>query len=880
MKLLRKIRALFRKQKLETEMAEEMRLHLEQRARENISTGMSPEEARYAALRKFGGIEQIKERARDQRTIGWLADFVRDLRFAFRQLARTPGFTLIAIITLGLGIGANTAMFSMLNAILLKPLPFADAGRLDRLYRSTNENPWGNFSAADFLDLQAAAGGYGKVSAYAYRDLGLSDPGQPAEIARAARVSANFFSLLGTAPELGRDFHAGEDLFGNHRVLIISHRCWQNRYGSDPRIIGRTVRVDGEPNEIVGVLPASFNDWRYLGWIDLFRPLGLSRAEAADRTTTWIGILGRRAEGRSAAEAAGFLASFGRRLAKQYPAVNAGSTWLTLSLYDALNNITKKSVLSMLIGLSGFVLLIACSNLANLFLARTMARAREFAVRSALGASRAQLLRPLVAESLLLAFAGGLFALLVAVWNADWLAYVSTGENGDSVVFPLDWSVLGWAFAASLATALFFGLVPAQFALGLDANGTLKGGARGTTGGRGHQRLRHILIVGQFALAMMLLAGAALFVRGVRDLNSRRYGWESERVVTGTILLPTANYAGDDEMAAFHRLALERLEALPGVKSASLSTTMPFVGLAGPRRYLVAGRATPEPGHEPAAMVNSVSPHYFETVGTRLLAGRAFNAGDTRTSPRVFIISQSTATGLFSNENPLGRRLAQAGGATLEWGKIVGVAADIESVNPQPGPVNYQLYEPMAQDVSRQSEIAVRTNGVAPSALVDGIRSAMTALNPDLPVHGLAPADTVISQSNYMWGVLGGILSALALLGLGLASLGIYGIVARMMAQRTVEFGIRLALGAQLNDITRIVLGTGVRLALIGSAIGLLGAYGLSRLIAMVFPGMRTDSVPVVAGTTVLLIAVALIACWLPARRAAKVDPMIALRAE
>ena len=414
------------------------------------------------------------------------------LRLAVRSLLRSPGFTLLAIITLGLGIGANTAMFSVVNSILLKPLPYPEGAQLDRIDRATPQNPQGRVSPADFLDLQREAGRYGEIGAYALGDTSLSEPGQPAEMVQALRTTSNFFSVLRVQPQLGRDFLPREDLPGNDRVVLISQRCWQQRFGGKADVIGRTIRVDGEPHEIVGVLPASFNDWRHLGSFDFFRPLALDQQKSADRRSTILRLIGRRSEKLSHAEAEGFIANFGARLAADFPEVNAGSTWRAVPLNSTVMSKNGPALLAMLIGLSGFVLLIGCSNLANLLLARTMARAREFAVRSALGASRIQLLRPLIAESLLLAFAGGVCAILVAQWVADWLAVRSTGDNGESVVLALDWHVLGWAFAASLVTAVAFGLAPALFAMRLNVNDTLKSGARGMTGGRGHQRFRQI----------------------------------------------------------------------------------------------------------------------------------------------------------------------------------------------------------------------------------------------------------------------------------------------------------------------------------------------------------------------------------------------------
>ncbi len=363
------------------------------------------------------------------------------------------------------------------------------------------------------------------------------------------------------------------------------------------------------------MLPATFNDWRHLGSVDVFRPLGLDEKEIRDRSSTWLRLVGRRSSTLTRAQAEAFIANFGRRLAADFPAANGESTWRAMPIEDTWLPKSAQSILAMLIGLSGFVLLIACSNLANLLLTRTTARAREFTVRSALGASRSQVLRPLFVESLLLAFAGGMCAVFVAWWTFEWMAAASAGDNGVAImVLTLDWHVLGWAFGACLFTALAFGVAPALFVHRLDLNSTLKSGGRGTTGDRGHQRLRHLLIVGQFALAMVLLAGAAFFVRGLHELNNRQYGWESDHLVTGTMVLPTTTYRGDKEITDFQRLALERLEALPGVVSASMSYDMPFFGLAEPRKYLVAGRETSEPGHEPAAVINGISPHLRVSV--------------------------------------------------------------------------------------------------------------------------------------------------------------------------------------------------------------------------------------------------------------------------
>jgi predicted permease len=800
-----------------------------------------------------------------------------DLRIAIQSLLRTPSFSLISIVTLALGIGANTSMFGLLNNILLRPAPYPDSERVERIYRGTPQNARGYVSPADWLDVKQEMKGYGEIAAYTFVDLSISEPGKPAEMVLGVKGSANLFTTLRTEPRLGRGFAAADEIPGNDRIVVVSERFWRNRLGADPNAVGKTVRVDGEPHAIAGVMSAAIDDWRHLGRVDLYKPLAFDEKQSRDRSSAPLRLVGRRDSHLTKAQGDAFIAGFGDRLAKDHPAQNAESTWRTLAIQDTLLPKQAEAMLGMLVGLSGFVLLIACSNLANLLLARTMARAREFAVRAALGGSRLRVLRPLFLETLLLALAGGIVAILVASWTLDWLSTFDLRREGD---WALNWRVLGWAFAACCATALAFGLAPALFAQRLDLNRALKSGARGMTGDRGHRRFRQALIVGQFAFAMILLAGAAIFERGVESSNKKRYGWAAEQLVTGTLLLPTGGYENDAKVVEFQRRALARLAGLPGASSASLSWSVPFFGLGEPRKYLVAGRPAPKPGDEPVALVNGVSPSYFETFGTRLLAGRVFTEGDTPESAKVLVINEAMARGLFGNDSPLGKRLARAGTSALSWGEIVGVVADVQPVTLDPSPVNYQLYQPMAQEPRRGSELAVKRAGVAAAALVDAIRTTMMSLDPDLPVRQLEPADATIARVNFGWDIVGKVLSMLAALGLGLAALGVYGIIARTVAQRTGEFGIRLALGAGPGDITRLVLTSGVTLALLGSALGLLGAVAVSRLIASSFPAMQLSVAPALSFATLVLVAIAQLACYVPARHASRISPTEALRAD
>lgn len=875
---LRRLRTLLRRRDVEAEMAEEMRFHLDQRTADLARDGLTSDEARLAAQRRFGNTASLQEHARD--TFGWgaLQRFAQDLRFAARQLVLSPGFTAIAVLTLGLGIGANTAMFSITNGIMLKPLPYANADRLERIWRATPQFREGNFAAADFIALRDAQAPYGEFAAYRSRPASLSDPGAPAELASSALATANFFSVLGVHFELGRAFRPGEDSPGRDKVVILSQRVWRNRYEARPDILGRTVRINGEPHEVIGILPPSFNDWRHLGSIDFFLPLALTPAQAADRQERNIRVIGLRSASTPPPQAAAFLSDVSARQAREFPAENAGTSWWSEDLIIA--SYGSPATLALLIALSGFVLILACANLANLYLVRTISRTREFAVRAALGASQLQLLRPLIAESLLLAVAGGSVALFVIEAFHHWARVRSTGDNGEQVNFIIDPRVLAWTLAASLLTALAFGLLPALYARRVDLNATLKSGGRGSTGGRGTQLFRRVLVVGQFALALVLLSGAAIFIRGLDDLHNRQGGWDADALVSGTVALPASTYRDDEAVLAFQRLALERLRALPGVEAASLASSEPYFFSSDILKLQIEGQSRAEPGREPAARVNTVDHDYFATVGTAVVAGRTFSAADTSTSTRVYLVSQSTARALFGGENALGRRLAPATDGAPEWGEIVGIVADAETVEPDANLVQHQLYRSSVQHPQRTFELFVRARGTAPAALVADIRATFAALDSDLPIRALRPARQSIERSLYQLGVLRDMLAAFGILGLALAAMGIYGVLARTMAQRNGEFAIRLALGATTREISRLVFSSGARLAIAGSVLGLFGAVLVARVLVANYPGIRANNLQILALTTVFLLAVALLACWLPARRASRVDAISALRAE
>ena len=810
---------------------------------------------------------------------------MNNLKFALRSLSKTPGVSVIAVITLAIGIGACTAMFSLMNSLLLRPLAFKAPEQLFKLERAWDRSRSDGFAPADFLDFKQSVGNNGAAVAFAFSSVSLAEPGHPPEWQNALRVSVGFFDCLGLTPQLGRTFTAEENVEGNHRVIILNHALWQEQFGGAPDIIGKLVRLDGEQYEVVGVLPASANERRLFGNSRLFKPLALTEAEKNNRDMQWLAILFRRAANISDKQGRAFIASFGAHVAADHPAQNKNVRWDAKDLLSASMKPTGRALLTMLVGLSAFVLLIACSNLANLLLARAMGRAREFAVRAALGASRVQLLLPLTFESFLLALAGGAMALLVSTWTCDWLRaeIVRSGEPGIGLF--MDWRVLGFTAVVSMSAVAFFGVAPALFATRVSLEEVLKSQSRATAS-RGHHRLRALLIVGQFALAMTLLAGAGYFLRGAQKALKENNGWNSDQVIQGTINFPK-DYRKDSDWNVFFTQLIERLETAPGTDAASLSYGLPYRGLNNQRRYIVQGRENFSENEKASVMVNGISPRYFEVTGTQLLAGRAFNNADTREGLAVAIISQSMARAVFANENPIGQRIAVDGVQPPEWREIVGIVNDVSSADVSQQPVRFQVYEPITYDHWYYGEgklfpvtIAVRASRAPVEKMTQSIREAIVAVDPDLPIRELMTANAMIARFTGQMEIIKKLLTAFAFAGLGLAALGIYSALARTVAQRTSEIGIRMALGAQMRDAISLILGLGLRLAVSGAAFGFFGAFSLSRLIRSALPGMSSNNAIILPLATLGLIFVALLASYLPARRAAAIEPAVALRNE
>ncbi len=799
------------------------------------------------------------------------------LRYALRQLARSPGFTAIALLTLALGLGLNTAMFNIVNSLVLQPLKFPDSDNLFRLDRITVQQQSGGHRAANWITIAQQSADFAKLATGRAWTFTLAEPDRPAESLHAFRASAGWFSVLGVTMELGREFLPEEDVPGREQVIILSHAYWLSHFGGDRTVIGRTVRLDGQPNEIIGVAPAVASDPRTLDSPEIYRPLALTPEELRSREDHAYDIIGRYRPGITKAQAATRLTAIAAGLAESDPKEYKDHLLRTVSLAPNLQG-TGRQIVFLLVGLSGFVLLIACANLANLLLARAIARAREFAIRGALGASRAQLIRPLLAECGLLATAGGVLGILVSLWTNAWMRQQFL-TSGLEINFTLDWRLVLFALGASLATGLFFGAAPAWVTSRVNVNDALKSGTRGSTGDRSQNRFRQVLIVGQFALALVLLSGAVLFVQGLDRLLRRDSGWNPAPLLSGVLAMPENRYRDAATQLRFYDRVQERVSALPGVASAAIGYVVPAFYFPTGRGFLVEGQPPPTPGNEPGAAINGVSPGYFNTVGTRLLRGRDFTPADKSDSRPVIIISESLARNLFNGQEAVGRRLAYLNEQETVWKEIVGVVQDVRFLNIGNSSPSFQAYVPQSQATWSYVTLIVRAS-VPPSTLMQAIRRAVGELDPDMAVKELTTVPDFIQRNMQTLSSINQLLVGFALLGLFLAALGIYGVIARLVAQRTNEIGIRLALGAQTIQVAQLILGTGMRMVIVGTGLGLLGAVGLERFLASAMPGLSANSIAAIVGATAVLITVALLACWFPARRAMRINPVEALRAE
>ena len=878
--LLFRLRALFGRRRLEAEMQEEMRRHVEMDTAARIADGAAPEEARYASQRQFGNIVRIQEAARDARGFPAFEGVVKDVRFAARALRRSPGFAATAILTLALGIGANTSAFSVLNALLFHVPNYPNARALVRLNRVSPAGETGAHSAANFLDFRAQNTVFSHVAAVRFGDFNLGESGQPADRIRGMSVSADFFPLLGLGPELGRTFAAHEDTVGAPPVVVLSHGTWKRRFGGDPAVVGRTVRLDGESTTVIGVMPAAFDDLHLWGRVDAWRPVMLPEISRADRENSNLRVIARLQPGLTLEQAESGMRMLTTRLAEQYPATNTGLGVRLVSLVFSAQSEGSRRITWLVSGLAGFVLLIACANLANLQFVRNAARGREYAIRAALGASRTQLIRFMLAESVLLAIAGGAAGLLGAYWTNVLVAQSFSLPDGSPLAVALDRRVLAFTSIVSILTGIGFGLLPAWMASRARVGEALKQGGRGTTGAGAPHRLRHVLSVMEIALALALLAGAGFFVRGLQRVIERDAGWRTDGVVTASLSLRGQNYATAAARGAFHQRLHAQLKALPGVEHVAIATSAPTAGYDIQNTFVVEGRVPPGAGRTTLADVAAVTPGYFATLGIPLLQGRDFSEDDRAGSPAVVVINETMARQLWPGENPIGKRIGGATPFMSNPREVIGVVRDVRAAATLADRAGgFQFYRSLAQWSFNSAMIVIRASRPA-EALAQDLRRALAGLDPDQAVFRVETVRDQIEDGLRSVDAAARMLVGFALLGLVLAAVGIYGVIAHTVVQRTNEIGIRLALGAQMRDVLALILGGGVRLTVLGIALGLVGTFGISRLLRSLAPEFANIDLLLTAAITAILAAVALFACWLPARRATKVDPILALRAD
>lgn len=806
----------------------------------------------------------------------------QDLRYGLRMLAKSPGFTAVTVLTLALGIGANTAIFSVVHAVLLRPLPLKEPDRLVWFWETQPDLPTAPFSAPEFLDYQSQNQTFEQIAAVRQTNFNLTGA-DPVERLRGAVVSTNFFSLLGVRPFVGRDFRPEEGQPGAPRVALLSYELWQRRFGGEPNVVGRTLTLNGESVTVIGVLLPEF---RFLPGIELWlnpqhivpEPLSNYRDQYLTmRGLHYLSIVGRLKPSASLAQAQADLDTIARRLQQQHPRqANHGVRLITL--HERRTGHARATLLTLLAAV-GFVLLIACANVANLLLARATRRHKEIAIRAALGAGRGRLVCQLLTESLLLGLLGGAIGLLAAIWGVDLLRTASPPNIPRLEEIRIDQYVLGFALAASLLTGLLFGLAPALWVSSPALTEALKeGGSRSMVAGPSRNRLSNLLIVSEVALALVLLVGAGLLVRSFVRLLDVEMGFNPEKLITMKISFLGKKYAEEAWRRDLVRRLLERLEVLPGVRGVAVANDLPLQGQDTTSTPAVEGRPLSE-FERIGVGVHPVNPGYFRAMGIPLLKGRFFSEQDGADAPPVVIINEALARRFWPNEDPIGKEIGVFGGShSGKFAEVIGVVGNVRYTG-LAGEISLDAYAPYEQVPWPHIALAIRT-ATDPAPLVTAVRQEVKSLDSELPIYSVRTMEEVTSETLAPRRLTLALVGLFALLALVLAAVGIYGLMAYTVMRRTHEIGIRLALGAERGQILRLVIRQGMALVLIGVAIGVGGALALTRLLSSLLFGVSPSDPVTFAFTVLLLTAVALLACYLPARQATKIDPMAALRYE
>jgi predicted permease len=885
-------RNIFAKEKIDRDLDEEVRSYSDLLAQEKMREGINPEEARRAAKLQLGGVEQVKEEVRRARTGAWLDSVFQDFRYAARTLRKNPAFSAIAILTLALGIGASTAVFSLVNAVLLKPLPYPNSQQIVFPWRQPpaglhvgyNEMPWGR---PDFLFFAHESKSFQSVGAFKSDSFNLTGSGDAARL-DGLRASAGFFPSLGISPIMGRTFSAEEDQIGHEHEVVLSYRLWRDRFGGDTQILGRALQLNSESYTVIGVMPQGFvfpraeempNGFPFPRETQLWVPLALVPGPIIPGEDSELAVMGRLQPGITPAQAQSEMKVMSKRLEDFLP---GGKGWFSILVTSMQRQIAgdMRRPLLLILGAVGVVLLIACSNVAGLLLSRSLARRKEFTLRAALGAGKWRLMRQVLTESLVLAGIGGIGGVLIAKVAVHFVKFFAPPNIPRLDEVSLDIRVVSFALAITFVTGILFGLAPTIAGSRDNLVESLKEGGQRSGSSPAGAKLRNGLLISEVALALVLVISAGLLTRTFFHLLSVDPGFNPTRVLTFELTLPATKYTDQPQIVALYQRTLQSIRSLPGVESAGITAITPLAGATESTTIRLPDHPSQDPKAPAFSNYTMVSPGYFAAAGTPLLRGRDFLDSDTADSLPVAIISSAMAKKYWPGEDAIGKQVAPTSKKYPE-ATIIGIVADVKrlSLREDPPPEMYVPYNQKVWPSLLTMDALVRTK-VDPPSLTDTVRGALRSVDADLPLAKIATLNTIVDDSMTLPRFAMVVLGSFAALALLLASVGMYGVISYFVAQRTREIGVRVALGAQGRDVFGMVLGQGARLAAIGIALGLLAALAAARMMVSFLYGVQPIDPLTFAALPFLLLCIALLACYLPARRAMRVDPMVALHHE